>query len=182
MEVLIKRNDPTVSEPRQSREIAICPKFLHETFLKRVFYESLIHSRGIQNETHPLFNPVSLVNIPCLLRRKGAAEDFRMRGQTQKSQCRHPAEGNFGRRLFTPVRDGFLMVDMGLVHQRQPDIHIGKIPHALLRRIDDTARTASISSAARIALSSRFVKTGVGARPSMWQIATGGGIRRAKPR
>jgi hypothetical protein len=31
VEILIKRNDSTVSEPRQSREVAIRPKLVHET-------------------------------------------------------------------------------------------------------------------------------------------------------
>jgi hypothetical protein len=64
VEMLIKRNNSTVSEPCQCREIAIRPKFLNETGLYRVFHKPLIHSRGIQNETHAGFIPVSLVDIP----------------------------------------------------------------------------------------------------------------------
>jgi hypothetical protein len=67
MEILIKRNDPAVSEAGQGRKIAIRPKSVNDAFLKRVFHEYLIHPWGIQNEAHMGFDPVSLINLPSLI-------------------------------------------------------------------------------------------------------------------
>ena len=57
----------------------------------------------------------------------------------------------FAKRLVTPVIRGFFVVDMVLVHQGKPDIHIEKIRHALLLSAEEAERVAWISSASRVA-------------------------------